>query len=496
MKASALFQYVKSLSVEELGQFKAALVGDPMGEDWLRIVQLMLEKDVFKISEFRRILKIGASRFALLLDEIDGVVFSTLASRNDAGKLYNALITANKLVFRMADDAAIEVMEWAFWEADRQERFDITLQLIELTKILVTPHTFSFLPKSELLGRQINLLAFQELEEKFRQMLSPACTTEKRREIFAEIEASPLMQGREQARSVRALAVYLKIRAACLLLTKESENALDAQKEFVALIEANEWLNIENDFFLIKETVQLSTILISSGKIDEANSLVFRLGNMQVQDARSDMEKLKQLYPFRVIVAMLTGNEELVEEAIASTLEVVKAQKGIATSQFITSNLYHCAYAYTAIDEHQKAFRILKMLGAYRENSQNYSEQLFPMVKILKMVNLLNLDEVVNIPKLIHTFRNHRKIESNDYFRLALGLLHRLSNKGKDDWKSIFEQFHLKAMSLKSMALVAPQFYHFDLEVWIKSRLECRPMTSYLRHQTTNSKASVQKKTG
>lgn len=488
MKGTALFKFVNSLSEEEYRLFKGLISAEKESELLLRMVAALSEMEKYEEKEFLKRVGISKSKKNELLKAIDTPVMTSLAASDPEGRLVNAYCTARNLVFKIENEPAIALMKWAFKESLRIERFDITLDLLDLADILTEPYPFEAPSVTELGRLQSNILDFRMLEARLREYIHARVSDQERAKILYEVKNSPLLYSADQANSKRALWYYYKIKAALFVFSGSPEASLRPQSDFVQLIKENEWLRSQNDFFLIKEMGQLLRMFFSAADLNAADSIIFQVGNISTSQPRAEKEKYSQLYPYRIYLALKEGNPELGMIAVDDVLELM--DRDTLTNKFITDNLYYSAYLLFSIEKFSKSFKLVRRLKRFsrsnfsKDQLSNFSPNIYSMVKVLEI--LIAFETGTDDPiRLIKNFRKSNQYDQNLFFKILFGTITRVAGRTPKDHDSIWQKAFDKVIEIQPDSPPGMYFNYFDLPVWLASKLSKVSMAEEFRKLST-----------
>lgn len=496
MKGTALYKLVKSLSNEEIRLFHGILSAEKDSDLLLALVIALGEMQSYNEADLLARLQISKAKKNEMLRAIDGPANRALASDDPEDRLAFALSSARKMVHRVENEPAIHIIAWAVKESLRIERFDVTLALIDLADRLTEPYDFDAPSKSELVRLQQNILSFRLLEERLREYHQHRTGEADGKSILDEVENDPLMTAESNALSKRALAHYLKIRAGLFHFRRNHNASINPQMRLVQLINETEWLRTDDGFFLITEMGWLMGKLAALNEFDLANRFVFRVGNVDCNDVRSEKEKVAQLYPFRIGLAIDSGNLEGGYHAVEEVDRIIGA--GNVANIFSTTNLYYSAYFYIAADDFENAFRAITRMKKFshsrrsKKQSGNFHSHIYPMMKLLEIIIAFENNEGDDALRLIRNFRMTNTYDGNRYYKIALGTIHRLLNSNRSEWEPILNKAFEDSLQIDRKGWPGRLINYFDLPIWIAAKKSLRPMIVEFHHRATE----IQKRLG
>lgn len=492
MQGRALFTFIKGLEVEEY-QLLNAMIGIEGGDsDARKIVKVIRKLNAYDEEKFIRQVNLTKRRIGTVSRKIVQQATGAVGMHDEEGLLHNALVTIRKLVFRMDSEPASSILTWAARIAEKHERFETLFQLHELAELLRLK--LDVISKKDAISLQINLAGYRALEHRLRMIPRAGCTPEERESILQEVRNSPLMASPDQALSVRAKATYHKVLSGAMLFSTQYELAHGPQARYVEFLENTEWLKGDREFFLAKEMVQLSKLLSLSGYYQEAQKVVFRVGNIQTKSERAEQEKLKQLYPYRMQFAITTGNADIGESSLEQMNQLLN-QKDRFDPLFCTENLYYGLYFCIASGNLTQGGLLAPKMRKYQ--SKEYHPRIFSMAKMLEIVLAFESKDFEDCARLIKNFRKSKAYPSSPAFALTTGLLNRLVNQSSSKHQSILSTFHEKAIALEEEGTEHVFFAYFDLTVWIESKLNhCSMIDIFHQRAMVRSAAGTAQRVG
>ncbi|HHG83784.1 MAG TPA: hypothetical protein ENJ82_03460 [Bacteroidetes bacterium] len=446
------------------------------------VVKAIRKLNHYDEDRFLRQINLSKRKLNTISRKVAQVAVGAVGIHDEDGLLYNALVTVRKLVFRMDTEPAKSILTWASRIAEKRERFEILFQLHELAELL--RFEMKGLAKGDVIRLQLNLGGYRSLDQKLRRIQSVDCKQEEREEILAEVLNSPLMQSAGQALSIRSEAAYYKILAGLMLFSGSIRDAIEPQKQYISFLEKTEWLKSSSEFFLAKELVQLTTFLSVAGYYKEAQAVIFKAGTIEFKSERAKQEQLKQLYPYRMQFAIDTGNSEMG----AATLEQMThfmQEKDRFDALFCTENIYYGLYYCLASENIAQGSLLISKMRKYQ--SKEFHPRVYSMSKMLEILLAFENKDLEDCSRLIKNFRKSKVYNSSDLFSMTMSLMTRLVNQTESNHAEILEKYLQKATALEETGTEAIFFHHFDLVVWIKSKLNHCPMMEIFQQRTVAS---------
>jgi hypothetical protein len=379
-----------------------------------------------------------------------------------------SLKTARKLMLRLENSAAKVLLREVYDSARESEKFDLMLQAIEIGKMMSDPYEIPGADKEGSLIRLLNLYEYEQL--KYRTDQAKTASAETRSEIVQAVSRMPLMQSEDRALSFSARALFLAIRTRLLVFSGEYEAAADNQGHLVDLLIARPWLKLLPQYHLMREISPYVGLLIATEQQAEAEKLIFQVGNMDPQYARTELLKWNQLYPLRLSTALQNGDVKAGDHAMEEMLDLFDDRSRLFSLRLINRGLYYIAYYLLAKGDFSAARRIvLRMLRDGQSNS--FMPFFLPMTKVLDILVDLEAGEWDDLALKIKNFRQTKAFRQSPFYRLVLNLFSSLTYVKSDmQIRETLENAHEEAVEMQSDGVNDAYFTFFDLPRWIQAR--------------------------
>ncbi|MEM0995953.1 MAG: hypothetical protein AAGN35_02690 [Bacteroidota bacterium] len=446
-----------------------------------RIIDVFLASQAYDETTLLKRLGVTKQKKNRLLDELGDLALRLIGNADPEGKLMDAVVGVRKLTFQMNNEGAIQLWRGAMAEAERLEKFEVIQQLHELAWIITTPFEHEAMSAETAIRKHTNCLAYLGLNQRLSATNSPDCTPERRAIVIQNVRNSPLMESPGQALSVRAQYLYWRIQLRLSTFSRDFAAAIRHQQTVTTLRETYPWIKQSRDFFFTRELIALSNLNSIAENYEEAERIIFQVGNLKSSEKRTEWEKLIQLYPYRIQLAIIQGNLAGGDVALQEILTMVKPHAGIHP-QFVSQNLYFALYYCIAAAKWDEAGRLIASLRRFRQSE--FIARSYEMYRLLEIILAFEKEDYDDIPRMIKNFRKLGPYKENRFFKLAAGVLSRCSNPGNAQRIDLlYANYHAESQKLLDVG-PNPYEHWFDFSLWLKGKMTQRSMLDLFREQS------------
>lgn len=476
MKNKSIFSFLKSLSGEEVEFFTAFIAGHGETNDLIAIWESIAESDQY--IEKYILAQTGLSRHRKneLFRRLGECAVRALGMVDHEGQMLLDMIAARKMVLRVENDAAKELLLRAYSRAKALERFDIMLELADLASMMTSPIQIGDESKADLLQAKQQIDAFRLKEELLLRIKEPGKTSAERRELLQIVKDSPEFSIRPNNGIKRLQLGYLKLHATWHIFNQEFDAAIEFQTEVLDLLRNHRWLKVDPDFFFAKEARPLAGMLLKVGETDRFDRLIFEVGNLQGTSLRSQMEKMAQLYPFRIVMAIRQGNAEIGRQAVQAALRLLESSSHFPTSTFVTDNLFYASAFLIAVGEYSQARRLLRECKSISVSGEHFRPRIIPMIRVLDVIVAFELNEHDDVVRLVKNFRASKHHGISPCLDNFLVTLQKTSSKPGE-----FEDIITEGIAILAVSYEDSMLHYFPLLKWMRAKLNDALLINVLR---------------
>ncbi|MEM0995955.1 MAG: hypothetical protein AAGN35_02700 [Bacteroidota bacterium] len=479
MKGTTAFQLIHNLPAKELERLKFAVKPDANGPLMGQIIEAFRTADAYDGAALLHLLGTSKHKKNKLLDELGNLALRLIGSDDPEGKLMDAVVAVRKLVFQMHNAGAIPLWRWAMAEAERLEKFAVIRQLHELAWIVTTPLKFSAMSEEEALRKHQNYLGYLDLKSQLDRIKQPGCTADDRTRILQYVGQSPLLQSVDAAQSLRAQCAYWHLRASLGKYRRNYAEAAGPQRKLIALIQAHPWLKQSRDFFFTREMIVLSNYLAIAEDLSSAENIVFQVGNVESPERRTEWEKIAQLYPYRLQLALWRGDEDAGLAEITKIEAIIEAYPEL-DPRFVTRNRYFALYFFIAAGKIDAAARQAAVMRR-KYSASDFIPWGYEFTRLLELVVLYEQGEWDDIPQKVKNFRKLREYKGNQFLKTATGMIARCSNAPTPEKVARLQGNYLQQLESIRAEKSGLFFSWFDLATWLESKRDGGTMLDRFR---------------
>lgn len=484
MRARELYAIIASLSLKEREYVSAQVNASENGADLRQIFDYAAEHPDPSRKEISQGTKLSARRISELLPCLIHLVVKGLGhcEPDDRTTLELALNTAQKLMLRLENAAAVAILQSAFAQAQAQERYRLMLRAQEIAGMLSEPVTLAGPGATEITAHLRTINELQSLKAVIDQ--AKVASTEQRHRIVRETSNSSIMRGGVPQDSLSAKALYLAIRTRMLVYSGQYSSATENQGLLVDLLTEHPWLCALPEYHLLKEINPYVGLLMATEDHVRAEQLIFRVGNFQTEFPRIELLKWNQLYPLRLTSALADGDLGKGDYAMEEMLRLYREKKKLFSEQNINRGLYYIAYYLIAKGDVDGARRtVARMLR--NGGSAAFMPFYLPMAKILSAVIDFESGEWDDLSMKIKNFRQTKAFRESPFYRLILNLLSKLTYLKSDLQRyETLKVAYDEAMAMQENSAHAAYFTFFDLPRWVQSKQKQVSMIEIFRSST------------
>jgi hypothetical protein len=493
MRKRDLQKLMLCLTEEERESVKMALKTHKKGETLALIFKTILDSGQIDTKKLSSDHKISTRTFARMLTELENIVIVSVGSTPDEPTMEMHIKSALRLTLRMEFDPAIAIIRRVFAIAKSTEEYSTIFVLYELSEMIFTPFDLGQPTLDEVVALQHNLWTYEQLKVRMKAVLNAELSVEVAKDRLDEIINHPLMDEESSAISIRAKATYNWLLLRYYFHFGEMGKGLEIQKRLVDMLNANQWLRVDKDFFLIRENETLAGLYFKNERETEGFKTIFQTGVLASEQALIEVSKLNQLYPLKTGLAIRKGDKDGALQSIAEVEIHLERFRGFLSPLFIYRNQYVNAYFYFTTKSFDKAGLIL---SKYFSKWRTEIPPLFwPMAKVMEIFLSYHRGEDDTTVRLVKNIRMSSHYDESPFFPIATGLVSRLCNHPKSEHTRILRRFLNKTNSLEQDSNAFRIFNFFNLSTWIKAELGNSTMLSEFKDSSKDvspSQSSVQ----
>jgi hypothetical protein len=470
MRGRELLQLINSLTPREAAYVRAGFATQKFGVEYALLFDAMASQKTFNKKTLSNSIDLSERRISTLLPVFGRQVVKMLGAfhQEDEEEFETSLNAAWKMVMRLKNGPATAIIQDIYTRAIKVERFDVILELHEMAEVMTEPLVIPGESRHGIAALQENLQGYEALKSAFLK-LKTANVVEKKH-IVEQAGNSALLKSESAARSIRARTLYYWIKARLSFYQKDILSTVNFQEKTIGMLTEFAWLKRERDFFLIKEHEPLIAFMFAANMDQDANAMIFKVGNMSPKQEREELIKWQQMFPMRLTVAINAGNQELAQAALED-FKGVRTQYGdLFPTRFINKNLYWIAFYQLANQEYEAARKTSIQL--LKEGKSTHFEPLYlPMTRILSAVLSYEMGEHEDLLWQEKTFRMTKAYQATEFYKLVLSLLCKLSAaKSILHQQTILNEYAERAREMESDPIVRSYFNFFDIGNWIESK--------------------------
>jgi DNA-binding HxlR family transcriptional regulator len=494
MRKKDLEKLLLCLTEEERENVKTALKTHNKGKSLTQIFVTILDAGQIDSKKLAAKYNTSTRTISRTLNELENIVIVSVGSSPAEPTMEMHIKAALELTLRMHFEPAIAIIRRVFAKAKAIEEFNTIFVLYELSEMIFTPFDLGQPTLDEVVALQYNLWTYEQLKVRMKAVLKAELSAEDAKERLSEIIQHPLMDDETSAISFRAKATYNWLLLRYYFHLGEMANGLPVQKRLIEILNENEWLRVDKDFFLIKENEVLAGLYFKNDQDSKGFETIFQTGIQPTEKTLVEVNKLSQLFPLKTGIAMRKGDMENGLRSIAEFDVQFERLKGHFSPNFIYRNQYFNAYFYFASASYEKASLILVQ---YFSKCKTEIPPLFwPMAKVLEIFNMYSQGESDTAIRLVKNIRMSSHYDESPFFLIATGLVSRLCNYLKPDHPKILRKFYFESKSLENDAISFRFFQYFDISAWIRSEFRQTIMLNELADSTFKSSPTAKNKTG
>jgi hypothetical protein len=412
--------------------------------------------------------------------------------RDQPIELEMALSTAWKLVFRIQNSAAGEVLQDLYTKAGECDRFDIMMEVWKLVEIMTESAEIEGISKEEVIQVHLNLLKYQELKAKADQL--KVLPKERHGSMLKLFESTNLLSDEEAAKSISAKAHFYWIWTRIHYAKENFEGVVFCQENLISLIAKYPWLDRYDGFFFAKEHRPLITALVTKNLTTEAFDMLFRVGSLETTYPLTEVSKWSQIYPLKLAMAIDHGDWQKAKDCTIEIESIIATEGSYLSSKFVTQSLYYCAYFNFINGDYPLAKKIVNRLSVIYYPSDFYPT-IAPMLRVLSAFLAFedgDLEELLLVDK---KFRSTNSFDEAAYYPFTLNALKRilrLANENLVSNELMETKIQFYDTLEESSSIGANR--RFDFLKWMESKLTRRPMAEFFYHQASSNSKSEKKK--
>ncbi|MEM0999742.1 MAG: hypothetical protein AAGN35_21970 [Bacteroidota bacterium] len=472
MRGRELLQLIKSLTSREKAYIKASFATEKNHAEWTALFDGMARLKTFNKKVLAKSGNLSERRISSLLPDFSRHVVRALGNfqPKKPTDFELELNAAWKLVMRLRNAAAADIMLRLHQRALAVERFDVLLELHELRDVMTEPVDFEG-PKREVIQRlHYNLSQYENLKTAFLRLKSGSLAD--REFVMRTAANSDLLDSEQSALSIRAQALFYWIKTRQLFYQGNINLASEYQERIIAMLQQYAWLKRERDFYLLKEYEPLIGFLFAGNRPKAANQAIFKIGNLPTRQKREELMKWHQIFPLRLSVALQEGDVEKGDSAVADFLQLKKANAEFLPKRFLTKNDYWVAFFLLSKQDYVGARKIVIQL-LKEGKSSDFDPIYMPMTRLLAAVLAYEMGEVDELSWQEKTFRMTKAYQETPFYKMVFALLLRLARvRNEIEKAAVLDSYRQEASEMEASGPHARFFHFFDVGNWIVSKQE------------------------
>ncbi|MEM6271407.1 MAG: hypothetical protein AAF998_18370 [Bacteroidota bacterium] len=474
MRKKDLEKLILCLTEEERENVKVALETHKKGESLRQIFVAIIEAGQIDSGKLASKCKTSTRTIARTLNELENIIIGLIGSTPAELTMETQINAALELTLRMQFEPAIAIIRRVFTKARSTEEFNTIFVLYELSEMISIPFDLGHPTLDEVVALQHNLWSYEELKIRMKAVLKAEIPVDQFAERLNEIITHPLMEDETNAISIRAKAAFNWLLLRYYFHVGDMAKGLSIQERLVSILDRNQWLRIDQDFFLIKEYATLAGLYFKNDLESEGYKTIFNTGILPSDKALIEVSKLDQVYPLKTGLAIRKGDFDGALESINEVEIHLERFRGYFSPFFIYRNQYVNAYFYFSSKIFDKAGLILsKYFGKYKPE---IPPLFWPIAKVMETYISYHQGEIDNTIRLIKNIRMTSHYDESPFFPVAVGLIFRLCNHPKAEHPQILRKAKEKVKTIFRDPTASYLFNFFDLSAWIEAELGRRKM--------------------
>lgn len=491
-------QLINSLTPKESVFVRAGFSTEKNGEECIRLFDAVASQKTFNKKTLSNAIGLSERRISSLLPAFGRQVVKMLGvfHQEEQQEFESSLSAAWKMVMRLQNGAATAIILELYARAVKVERFDVILELHEMAEVMTEPLQMPGEGRDAVAALRENLEGYESLKSSFLRLKTSTVSEKKR--IVEEANRSPLLKSETAALSIRARTNYYWIKTRQCFFQQDYAGAANYQESTIRMLTEHAWLKRERDFYLIKEYEPLIKFMFAENRLETANAMIFKVGNMTANQEREELMKWQQMFPVRLTLAIANGNQERAEAAVHD-FETIRAKHGkLFPARFVNKNLYWVAF-YQLASQNYEAARKTSIQLLKEGKSIDFEVPFLSMTRILSIVLSYELGEYEDLSWKDKTFRMTNAYQESEFYKLVLSLMRKLSSaRSVLHRQSVLNEYAVLAREMEqSDPMVASYFNFFDIGNWIESKLrQCSMLQVFearARSQQTSFESSTKK---
>jgi hypothetical protein len=483
VKGSLVHAIIASLEERERKKF---LASKPAVRDWDSMAQLfrfLANQESYSETELLKLIGQTKRQKNSQVEQLGQLLIAFVGEGKPDVIVAQIIATAPRLIENRQEKQAIELIEWAISLADEIENYHAIQSLWRLAELFPDPRPkFKGMTYELALACAANLVAYRQIEVRLRQVAFKG--PEERLQAIAEIEASELLDSPGMALGFEARTLYWRIKAICRLFVGKPEERIATQEALVAILSERIDGNLEIARRWIKEKGSLAGFYALAGKLEESKREWSDIWSFPTQSLILQTEKVRQIYPAKINLAIDYGDRSLGDEACNEVLSLFSNQPELISKGLQCRSLYCCARYYVGVDRIDDAAKLLLRLRSYHR--QDFLPVYYSMTKLLEIVLEIEREAYEDAIRLIKNVKMSKHDQAIAGFGMAIQLLSGVTSvlcEPNAHWRQVPMQQNIK----KILAELSnqPVLDFFDLTIWVESRSSGRSMMDLIGNRAS-----------
>jgi DnaJ-domain-containing protein 1 len=292
----------------------------------------------------------------------------------------------------------------------------------------------------------------------------------------------PIVHDPSMALSVRARIKQVATLTAINFHMLDIEQALAHNAELIELYRNNEYIRLENNIRYINAVTDYGVYCHMLGRKSEASKTLDSLKTIETYSSEEEIRIFETYYSFKIGLSIDLGDVAAGLEAIQSYEQESKELAGKIRKSVELGIHYFCAYFYLVAGMHESALQwINRLLNEPRTEIRLDLQCAARMLNVLIHYELGNYDLLEYMMKSTVRFLTNRN-RFTEMDRLALRHFRALINlEPGESTATAYQAFMDDLLGLLASDFGKQSMVVLNLEAWLQSKLDGRPMTETIQ---------------
>ncbi|MFN8396485.1 MAG: hypothetical protein U0176_17810 [Bacteroidia bacterium] len=393
----------------------------------------------------------------------------------------SALVRADKL------DAAEDLIKVGIRTSMELEDFELAMRFWNLAAPPPATEAPRLPTATTILQLRNNLQSYEILWDQFQQAKALPGREERLAAIHS-ILLAPAMVVPSAALSNRAMYIFRRLRLNCYAHLREYDLALEEVRQLLDHTRAFPWIHEDPEFHEAKAMATQARLLLLTNRKDQQGIAAAEFEGRQFSSIAARKEQSFFRFPHKIKVAILSGQENHVTEAIEAFLRLSAEEGQSYSNTYITQNLCISLYGAFAAGNEALSTRLLRLLGSFRRT--DFRPEYYCLYQFLFLAQALKSEDWPEARRLIKNLKSSTVL---DCFQGLPDLLDCFTNLiGKwvaSGTSSPLPMSHSDQSALAAACESLDFVDYFDILAWMEALREGCSLLTILRERASASEA-------